>query len=43
LRKIQLDPKYVDVIVPRWQDWTGRQATRQADGALFGVQAEAQA
>jgi hypothetical protein len=29
----------VDVIVRRWQDWTGKQATREADGALFDDQA----
>jgi DNA modification methylase len=34
-RLIELDPKYVDVIVRRWQDWTGEQATREADGVLF--------
>ena len=32
---IELDPKYVDVIVKRWQDWTGKQATRQMDGVAF--------
>ncbi|MBU2763797.1 site-specific DNA-methyltransferase [Acidithiobacillus caldus] len=34
-RLIELDPKYVDVIVRRWQDWTGKQATREADGVAF--------
>ena len=34
-RLIELDPKYVDVIVRRWQDWTGKQATRESDGVLF--------
>ena len=34
-RLIELDPKYVDVIVRRWQDWTGNQATRKADGVPF--------
>ena len=34
-RLIELDPKYVDVIVRRWQDWTGKQATREADGIPF--------
>ena len=34
-RLIELDPKYVDVIVRRWQDWTGQQATREADGLPF--------
>jgi DNA modification methylase len=32
---IELDPKYVDVIVRRWQDWTGKQATRETDGVAF--------
>ena len=34
-RLMELDPKYVDVIVRRWQDWTGKQATRESDGELF--------
>jgi len=34
-RLIELDPKYVDVIVRRWQDWTGQQATRDSDGLAF--------
>ena len=34
-RLIELDPKYADVIVRRWQDWTGKQATREADGVAF--------
>ncbi len=34
-RLIELDPKYVDVIVRRWQDWTGQQATREVDGLAF--------
>jgi DNA modification methylase len=34
-RLIELDPKYVDVIVRRWQDWTGKQATRESDGLTF--------
>ena len=34
-RLIELDPKYVDVIVRRWEDFTGKQATREADGAVF--------
>jgi DNA modification methylase len=32
---IELDPKYVDVIVRRWQDWTGQEAHREADAAKF--------
>ena len=34
-RLMELDPKYVDVIVKRWQEFTGKQATRRADGARF--------
>lgn len=36
----ELDPHYCDVIVRRWQAFTGKAATREADGALF-PQAEA--
>ena len=38
-RLIELDPKYADVIVRRWQDWSGKQAIRVADGLPFDVQA----
>ena len=31
----ELSPIYCDTIVRRWQMETGRQATRQSDGALF--------
>jgi DNA modification methylase len=34
-RLIELDPKYVDVIVRRWQDYTGQQAHREVDDCLF--------
>ncbi len=34
-RLIELDPKYVDVIVRRWQEWSGKQATRLSDGVAF--------
>ena len=34
-RLIELDPKYVDTIVRRWQDYTGAQAAREADGVKF--------
>jgi len=34
-RLMELDPKYVDVIVRRWQDWTGKLATRECDGVGF--------
>ncbi|SFM91616.1 site-specific DNA-methyltransferase [Nitrosomonas communis] len=38
-RLMELDPKYVDVIMHRWQDWTGKKATRESDGMLFDDQA----
>ncbi|MCL6417809.1 DNA methylase N-4, partial [Aestuariirhabdus sp. Z084] len=34
-RLIELDPKYVDVIVRRWQEYSGKQATRASDGRPF--------
>jgi DNA modification methylase len=34
-RLIELDPKYVDVIVRRWQDFTGQKAKRATDGEPF--------
>ena len=34
-RLMELDPKYVDVIVRRWQDWTGKLAKRECDGIGF--------
>ncbi len=34
-RLIELDPKYVDVIVRRWQDFAGAKAVRQSDGVPF--------
>lgn len=39
-RLIELDPKYVDVIIRRWQDYTGEQATRVEDGMIFNELAE---
>lgn len=32
---MELDPKYCDVIIRRWQDFTGKQATLEATGATF--------
>ena len=40
-RLIELDPKYVDVIVRRWQDYTGQEAIRASDGATFGALTDA--
>jgi DNA modification methylase len=34
-RLIELDPKYVDVTIQRWQEWTGEQATLGEDGSWF--------
>lgn len=34
-RLMELDPKYVDVIVRRWQDFTGRRAVHAASGQPF--------
>ena len=34
-RLIELDPKYVDVIVRRWQEYAGAQAVREADRVKF--------
>ena len=34
-RLIEMDPKYVDVIIKRWQEYSGGSATRQADGVAF--------
>ena len=32
---MELDPKYCDVIVKRWQDFTGKQAIHEATGKTF--------
>jgi DNA modification methylase len=32
---MELDPKYVDVIIKRWQDYTGKAATLEATGETF--------
>jgi DNA modification methylase len=34
-RLIELEPRYCDVIVQRWQAWSGEVATLQADGRTF--------
>ncbi|MBT5228753.1 MAG: site-specific DNA-methyltransferase [Methylococcales bacterium] len=34
-RLIELDPKFVDVIVKRWQEYTGEKAALSANGKLF--------
>jgi DNA methylase len=34
-RLVELDPKYCDVIVQRWQAWSGEVATLQGGGQSF--------
>lgn len=36
-RLVELDAVYCDVIVRRWQDWTGRKATLEASGETFAA------
>jgi DNA modification methylase len=33
-RLIELDPKYCDVIVKRWEEFTGKTAVRNEDGSI---------
>ena len=32
---LEIDPKYCDVIILRWQDFSGRCATLEGDGRTF--------
>jgi len=34
-RLMELDARYCDVIVRRWQDFSGERASRESDGAMF--------
>jgi DNA modification methylase len=36
-RLMEIDPKYADCIVRRWQDYTGQQAVLEGDGRSFEV------
>jgi DNA modification methylase len=40
-RVMELDPKYVDVIVTRWQDFTGGEAMLEGEGRTFEAMTEA--
>ena len=40
-RLMEHDPKYVDVIINRWQLFSGKQAKRASDGAGFNVLVDA--
>jgi DNA modification methylase len=34
---LELDPKYADVVVERWQGLSGKKATLEGDGRTFEV------
>ncbi|SPB18547.1 DNA methylase N-4/N-6 domain-containing protein [Caballeronia novacaledonica] len=34
-RLMEIDPRYCDVVVRRWQDFSGERASRESDGAWF--------
>jgi hypothetical protein len=36
---LELDPKYVDVVIQRWQQLSGKAATLEGDGRSFDVMA----
>jgi len=36
-RLVELEPKYVDVIVERWEAYTGQEARRESDGQSFAA------
>jgi DNA modification methylase len=42
-RLMELDPKYCDVIIKRWQDFTGKEAIHAETGNAFNVLAEEKA
>ena len=39
-RLMEIDPKYADCIVRRWQMYTGKHAVLEGDGRTFGEIAE---
>jgi DNA modification methylase len=40
-RLVEFDPRFCDVIVKRWQDYTNRHATLESTGEIFAVVGEA--
>ena len=34
---MELDPKYVDVVIKRWQEYTGKEATLEGTGETFNL------
>jgi len=39
---VELDPAYVDVVIRRWQRFTGRDAVHQASGQSFDERANSE-
>lgn len=39
-RLMELDPKYIDIIINRWQDYTGQQAIHEETGKTYSELAE---
>jgi len=42
-RLMELDPKYCDVIVKRWQEYTGKEATLESSGKTYSELSNADA
>ena len=36
-RSMELDPKYCDAIITRWQEFTGKEATLEATGEAYNA------
>jgi DNA modification methylase len=39
-RLLEIDPRYADVIIRRWQEFTGREAVHEISGMRFNQRAE---